>query len=324
MYTQEETEPQEYSGHEETQIEQELPIEEEGEEPEEQPEPEEEAEPIEASEPPKKKKQNIGERLSQIQREKYQALDEVRRMREENEQLRQMANTSTQTALNHYDQAVQQRMQAAKEQKIKALESGDIQAQTDADAALSLAAAELYDMNMRKAEYETYKQPQYQQQQQPYIPPQQDPEVQYKVRRFVDENSWFNPQSDDYDPELASHLNGWCNQFERNMQSAGRGNEIYSDDYMYEVNKAARELYTYKHQQRGGDLPMKQSRGNVAPVRSSGFQQNPTQSRSGNQQQTKLSPEERDIAKRLGIDDKTYLQYRLADEQTNGHKRVRR
>src|ERR1700676_2196582 len=128
MYTQEQDEHEEYSGQEEAPEEKEFPEQEEGEDSETLPEASEEETPIVAEEPPKKKKQNIGERLSQIQREKYQALDEVKRMREENEQLRQMANASTQTALNHYDNAVNHRMQAAKEQKIKALESGDIQA----------------------------------------------------------------------------------------------------------------------------------------------------------------------------------------------------
>ncbi len=188
--------------------------------------------------------------------------------------------------------------------------------------ALSMASAEYHNLNTMKAQQDIYEQPQYQQQQQQqYIPPHQDPEKQYKVRRFVDENSWFNPQSDDYDNELAYTLDNWCNQFDRNMQAAGRGHEIMSDDYFFELNKAAQTLYTQKYQQRGGDLPMKQSRGTVAPVRSGGYS---PQQQSGGQQTVKISADEKDMARRLGIDDKTYLQYRSADERDNGHKRVRR
>lgn len=265
--------------------------------------------------PLKKKKVNIGERLSQVQREKYQALDELKAIKEENERLRALADTSTQTALNHYDQAVQQRFHAAKEQKIKALEAGDIVAQTEADIALSMATAEYQNLNNMKAQQEVYQQNQYQQQ------PAAAPTYEREVHDWATRNDWFHPASESYDEEMANEVHAYCNAFDANLYRHGKGHMINSRDYLDLVDEHVRIVKANKNQSsRGRDLQMKSGRGTVAPRGGhSGHSNGNAASR-----QPQLTSDEKDMARRLGISDDAYLTSRKRDESENGHRRVRR
>lgn len=301
-------------------------------------EPEGEEEVAQEQEPPRKKKSNIGQRLSEVQREKFQALDQVRqlneeiaRMRQEQERLKGVADSSTRTALNHFDEAVKQRLNAAKEKKRKALESGDIDAQTEADVELGLATAEYQEANRLKAQqkmYDDQRQTQDYNNQQPYAQPyetgyqqpyqqQITPEVAYQVQQFSNENPWFDSRSEDYNEEMADVMNYVVRELDSNMARSGYGAYIQnSPEYWEVVNQRARELVQHKRQGMGGDLNMRQTRGPVSGVRQGGFSQGQPQSR-----QSRLSPEERETAKMLGLDEKTYLQYRTKEERETPWKR---
>jgi|SRR5882724_1835516 len=272
---------------------------------------EEASQPVE--EKPKKKKVNIGERLSQAQREKWHALDELKAIREENDRLRAMTDVSTRTALNHYDQSVQQRLMAAKEQKIRALESGDIMAQADADVALSMATSEFQQLNNMKAQQEVYQQPHYQQQQ--YTPPTREREVQ----EWASQNDWFHPSSDNYDDEMANEVHAYCNVFDNNLYRAGQADKIMSREYFDLLNEHIKAVKQNKYQSRGRDLQMKSGRGTVAPR--SGYS---GQSSGGSPRQPTLTADEADMARRLGVKDEDYLNHRKEDERNNGHRRIRR
>lgn len=279
---------------------------------------EQEEAPVEAK---PKKKSNIGQRLSEVQREKFQALDQLRRLQEENERLRGVADNSTRTALNHYDDAVNQRLHAAKENKRKALESGDIDAQTNADVELGLATADYQEANRLKAQQQMYEQQQqynYNYPQQSQQPSHPTPDVVYHAQEFVNENPWFSPQSEEYDSEMAGTMHALVNEFDNNLRRNGYGNHIMTPEYFAVVSERARELVGYK-KQLGGDLNMRQTRSAVSPVRQGGF----SSQGQNYPRQAGLSPAEKEIARNLKLDEKTYLQYRLKDERDNPHKRVR-
>lgn len=315
MYTQEQNEPTPYSAQEEVEVEQQY------DEPEGQSEPIveqeqafEEQQPVEASyeeeepaelapPPPKPKKKHIGERLREVTREKFQALGRINHLEEENARLRSMADASTKTALNHYDQSVNQRLAAAKEQQRKALESGDIDAQVEAQANLSMATNEYQNLLTMKAQAESYDNNQqyqnqyqpYQQQQQQY---QQSPEVMERAQRFVNENPWFDKYSEDFDEDMFSRMNAYAEEFEYNMTRAGQGHRIGSDEYYQILGNAARQISQSRHNPQRSEIPMRQSRSPVAPARSSSSTgmsgQYPRQ-----QKQMKLGPEQREMARLL-------------------------
>lgn len=259
---------------------------------------------VEDEDKDKKHRINLGSRLSEVQREKYRLAEELRQTQEELNHARALADASTRTAMQHYDQAVMQRLQAAKEQKLKALESGDINAQTEADVALSLATSEYQNLANLKAQEQVYQQPHYQQQTPQY---QDNTPV---VQDWIAENSWFHPSSEDYDADLAGEVHAYCNAFDNNLYRAGLGHQIMSPEYFQVLNQHINSIRNQNNTHKNGELRMRSSRGNVSPVRN-GY----NQGSSGGQHQIKLNPAERELARRLGVDERTYLQHKLSDER---------
>jgi hypothetical protein len=262
-------------------------------------------------------KKKFHEHIAEIQRIKYQALKENEALRAENERLSMLSNASAHTALQHYEEAASQRLQAAKEFKQRAYDSGDIKEQIDADIALSLAVSEIQTLNQKKAEHQALQQPYYQgsQQQQQY---QQQPQYNQEIeaKRWVERNQWFNPASESYDDWMATEMHNYCNALDNNLYRAGLDSKIMGNEYFETIDNHARALADYRAKMGKGDLNMRGAPNTVSPVRGNGGlnQQN-------RQQQVKLSPDERNIARKLGLNDETYLQYKIADMRHNGDRR---
>lgn len=271
----------------------------------------------ESHEPQREKPQKIDirERLSQVQRERYQAMQEADILRHENEALRKTAEIASGQALQQYDENLKRRYENARIAKARAMEEGDIQSQIDADSDLAMISNEVYQTNFIKAQ-NNYQSSQYQQQ-----PANQYHDNSHHASQWVQENPWFNNSSEEFDPWLAGQVDAACADYDTNLRNSGQGHLIMSPAYLNEVNKYADSLIRHRNQngQSKRELNMKQSRTPVSPVRN-GYSQ--TQN-SSVRQKVKPSQEEKDLARRLGVDEKTYLQYRLKDEKDNSDRRAR-
>lgn len=262
----------------------------------------------EPEEKPKKKRESGKTRINQLQREKYQAIDEIHRISHENEQLRKMVDFSTQAAIKNYDDTVYHKLERARQRKEQAIESGDVKEQIDADVDLATATSEINYLNNWKAQqnYQNQYQEQQQQAQNNY---QQPPHVSqsHEVQRWADMNPWFNPQSNDYDEELAEQAQLYADVLDARLYRSGRQNEIMSREYFETIDNYVNSIApTQKFNQR--NLNMKSSRNSVAPVRSGGF------ASSSQTTQFKLTPEERNMAKMLGISEKEYFKGKMEQQ----------
>jgi len=275
-----------------------------------------------ASEEPKRKgKMPAHTRIQQIQREKYQALDELNRIREENEYLRRMAldlnykaEESGNAAMIHYDKSANLKLDQAKAKKAHAIENGDIQAQLDADVEIASATNELQQIRSWKAQQALEAQNrQLQQQQEAYYQQQQapnqvDPADAYN---WLENNPWFVPQNENYNPEMVEAVKSYSDQVENYLYRVGRPDLIMSKEYFQEIDNYVNSLQSSAR--RG--LNMKPVRGGVAPVRNSASHS------VQEKQQFKLTSEEKDMARRLGVSDQVYMQHKINDMQKNPNKR---
>lgn len=283
-----------------------------------------EDEPEEGQPKQNKKRNRAQERINQIQRDKYQALSALEQARLENEQLRQMnaasaqaAELSSQAAMRQYDDNVIKRLERAREMQIAAIESGDAQAQVDANFELASATNQMHEINNWKYKNE-YDRRQLQQIQQPVYPsaPVYNPN-DVLLEDWVYKNEWYNPSSEKYDSDLAQYISNEANKLDYQLANNGYSNIIKSELYFNEIDKAAQEYVRNRNNQSGQrrDLNMKPVRGGASPVR------NRSGSFGNSQRREILDPDERDMARRMGVSDKAYLQSRLHDEAVNGHKR---
>lgn len=284
----------------------------------------EEGEEEEEDEAPRKKGRLPGNaRIQQVTREKYQALNELSRMQQENEFLKrrelELGTQITQSgnaAMIFYDKSANLKLEHAKAKKFQAAENGDIQAGIDADVEMATATHELQQINYWKAQQaseERNRQLQYEQQsqysqQQPAAIPQADPQESYD---WVERNTWFNPGSADFSPELAQAARDYSEKVENLLYREGRPDLIMSKQYYDEIDNHISQLKNQRGQgMRKNQLNMRPVRGGAAPVRNSG------QSSRGTEKHA-LSRAEKEIASVMGIKEKDYLSNKLRDQQEN-------
>jgi hypothetical protein len=266
-------------------------------------------------------------RINQIQREKYQALDEANRLRdeaqrllEENERLKQIADYSSEAAEKHYENGIKLRMDQIKQLKAQAIESGDVQAQIDADEKLASAAAEMYGQNSWKASQAMKMEQQRRAMESVQYQPSGPSPI---AHQWVEENaSWFHPDSEDYHPDLAAEAESFADRLDAHYYRTGQQHLIQnSEEYFNEINAHLRNFYQQRYMnnqapKRG--LNMKQSRTMVGTVRSGVHQSN---GMSGQTVKVTLNPDEKDMARRMGVTDQVFLQKKIEDMRNNPGKR---
>lgn len=257
-------------------------------------------------------------RINQLIRQKSQAEHEANLLRSENERLRQLSEVSNNAAMTHYDKSVKLRLDRAIQMKTEALHNEDIEAQVKADLEMSRVAAQIEQLEAWKAQQGNVKQQQPQQQQQYDAPNNyQEPTQQLNevTENWLAENSWFVPNSPDYDPDMQEEVQAFADSLDKKLRRTGQANKILSEDYFNEINNyVAREFYGEQPQQRSnkGNLTMKpaNTRAPVAPVSRGGQPSNP-------QKPTRvtLTTEERDLARMSGITPEAYAKWKVETQK---------
>jgi len=247
-------------------------------------------------------------RINQIQREKFQALEQARRLAEENERLKSMVAESSAAATKHYADKVLTQLEQAKKMKLEAIEQGDAQALIEADQALSRATyaeQELQrDYAQRQYESQNYQQ-QARQQEDSYF--QADERV---AQQWASANEWFDEGSDNYDAELSSYAQSQSEQLDQQLMNQGRGHVIGSQAYFDEINKrvsqAAQFRQTRQPQQRN-QLAMKRPNTPVSPARGS----TSTTKRPG----TQITREQARMAAKFGVSQAEYMKHKIHQDK---------
>lgn len=249
-------------------------------------------------------------RINQIQRQRYAALDEANRLREENERLRRLATISTETASKQFEDNVLQRLERAKNLKMQAYEAGDIKAQTDADLEMADAMADYKSHNTWKAQESLKSQENSYNSQ---VPIKQGPIVnEREARGWIERNSWANPNTSEFDRDLFQIADNAASQLDLYCYKNGQAHLIQSPQYFQELDnymEQARQHMESQRQSHGrGQIPMKQPmRGGVTPVRAS------NNALGSSKQKMQLTQEQRDLAKSLGVTEDVYRQEVLRD-----------
>lgn len=183
----------------------------------------------------KKPKNRAKDRISQLVHRVHQYEDTVREMREEREMMRQEIDEAHKAATRHFDDSVALQLDKAKQLKRQALESGDVDAITDADVAIASAASAMQQAQVLKHQQKRYDEE--------YQAPQEDhqngapQEYSQELQRFASQNTWYYPDSQDYDERMATKLRKEVDSFERQLMNRGQGHLIGSRPYFQEINR---------------------------------------------------------------------------------------
>ena len=103
----------------------------------------------------------------------------------------------------------------------------------------------------------------------PAAPQQQQISLEPRTASWIQKNSWFQPKSEDFDPEMHEEATLYARRVERRFRSEGRDDEIGSVDYFTEIDRHMRREFpdAFSAQSAPSKKAPQMSRdSNVAPV----------------------------------------------------------
>lgn len=200
---------------------------------EQEPEPEPEAEEPEQQKPHRNRaKERIAE-LSRRAAEAEQRAAEAERRAQQYEERVAAANVAQ---FEQAETALKSELAFARRELVEAKALGDYEKEAEITAKMAELSATMAQVKM----YRETNPPREAKQAAP-VPSQ--PVVDPRTASWINENSWFNPQSNEYDPEMAVDAQAYARKLEIRLQREGRQNEIGSEEYFSVINDYVREQY---------------------------------------------------------------------------------
>lgn len=257
-------------------------------------EPEEEEE-----EEPRPRKRDAERRISELSRraqEAEQRAQEIEARLQQESALRQQSDLAMMT---HYEQRLRGDANVVLGQIEEAISMGDGRKQAELQAQFNQLQNDLSGIDawrkdaeakMAEAQRAPEPKPQTQQQQQVTLEP--------RTRDWIEKNSWFQPQSSDFDAEMHEEATIFARRLERRFKADGRADEIGSASYFKEIDKHMRAEFADAIPDRSAPkkaTPKMKRENTVAPVVRSGGSDSPTKRTA----KVSLSPAERQFARNM-------------------------
>lgn len=205
---------------------------------------EEEAEPAAEEEQEeveeKPRRRDAQKRIAELARRAQEA---ERRAQEIEARLQQEAALRQQSdfaMMTHYENNLKTQAKTIKAQLQEAISMGETEKQIDLQTQLMQVQQDLGGVESWKREQEAVANQQQrpaQQQQQQDQPREPVPTLQPTTAEWIQRNTWFQPQSPDFDPEMHEEATLYARRIERRYKSEGREDEIGSVQYFTEIER---------------------------------------------------------------------------------------
>lgn len=199
-------------------------------------EPDAEPEAVEEGEKPKRR--DAQKRIAELSRRAQEAerrAQEVEAKLEREAQLRQQSDFAMMT---HYERSLKTQEQTIRAQLQEAISMGETDKQIDLQAELMEVRQNLTGVESWKREQEAVaKQPQAQPTPKAAPAQQETPALQPTTAEWIQRNTWFQPQSPDFDPEMHEEATLYARRIERRYRAEGRADDIGSVAYFTEIER---------------------------------------------------------------------------------------
>ena len=258
----------------------------------------------------KKEPQKL-DKIWKIKRSRYKALAEKRIALEENARLKEMLAESLDSGTYHYGKTTYSELEKAKEHKKRAIEEGDIDALIEADMALTRAAN-----NVNELEKWQSSSSQNSSQVNNEPAPEAHDEIEQAIATdWLDNHTYLQPDSREYNPELAVEVSQFINHLDESLAKNGQQDAYFSEEYFEEIDKYIEEVNNRiragnknKAQKNSKNL---ESAAHIGGVRNS-YSSSPS-SNSPSSKQLILTADEKRMCANAGITEKDWLRYKLED-----------
>ena len=249
---------------------------------------------------------NKDDKLWKIKKDKYRALAAKEALMQENLQLKQMLNESLNSGTYHYGKSAYADLEKAKESKKRAIEEGNIDALIESDIALTKALNTVNDL-----EKWAYNESQNKVKSQEYT--QEEPQsnftsVEHEIASdWLDNHSYLQPTSPDYNPKLATQVAGFINHLDANLAKNGQMDAYFSEPYFKTIESYIAEIK---------NEPQKTAKKIESVAHIGGVRNSYTGSvnnKASSPTQMILTADERRMCANAGISEKEWLKYKLED-----------
>ena len=132
----------------------------------------------------------------------------------------------------------------------------------------------------------------------PATPQQQQVSLEPRTASWIQKNSWFQPKSEDFDPEMHEEATLYARRVERRFRAEGRDEEIGSVDYFTEIDRHMRREFPDAFAAQATPskkAPLMSRDSNAAPVQRTAPGQPPKKSTS-----VRLTADQRRMAHQMG------------------------
>ena len=252
------------------------------------------------------------DKIWKIKRSRYKALAEKRAALEENAKLKEMLAESLNSGTYHYGKTTYSELERAKDNKKRAIEEGDIDALIEADIALNRAANNVNELE-RWSSSSAQKNPQEPSAEQPY---ESHNEIEQAMATdWLDNHSYLQPNSRDYNPELATEIAQFINYLDENLAAKGQKDVYFSEQYFDHIDQYIAEAKNRIHDESKNKTQKSpknlESAAHVGSVRNS-YSASPS-SNTPSSTQLILTADEKRMCANAGITEKDWLRYKLED-----------
>ena len=227
-------------------------------------------------------------KLRETERRENASFDYAKRVAEENKKLKGRLNTLDSSYIDEYKARTEAETVGAKAQLQQAIEAGDVDAQVNAQEALSKLAVDNQRVLATTQAKEQKIQGEQEAVQQPTFTPPKKPDP--KAEAWAEKNSWFGTDEAMTYASFGIH---------RKLVEK-EGFDANSDEYYTEIDKRIRHEFPHKFD--GGN-------GATKPVQSVASAGRSTTTKTSGRKTVRLSPSQVHIAKRLGVPLEEYAKY---------------
>src|SRR5579872_1089200 len=270
-----------------------------------------------------KKKISVKTRINQYTRKYHEELRRAEKaerdlalMQEEHERLKRSFETSNKAVMNSQEGMLDALIQKAKQLKQKAIEDGDVQAQIDADVSLAEAVSDKRALDSVKVSQKIYEEERARMPAQQNVqrqPMAQEPEAYAtpETEEWLQENSWFDENSDDFDPDLHEKALRYAQSLDTRYNRRGMSNKVLSQEYFDEIDRYMQKHMTkntlnQNSNQGRGELSMNRPRGSVSGVNRAHVP--------GQRETFRMSKDEQEMARAMGWTDQQWYKYKKQAE----------
>jgi hypothetical protein len=237
-------------------------------------------EPEEEEEDPRPRKRDAERRISELSRRAQEAEQRAQAVEARLQQESSLRQQSDLAMMTHYEQRLRGDANVVLGQIEEAISMGDARKQAELQSQFNQLQNDLSGIDAWRKDAEAKMVEAQQARAQPKPQPQkQQVTLEPRTRDWIEKNSWFQPQSSDFDAEMHEEATMFARRLERRFKADGRADEIGSSSYFKEIDKHMRAEFADVIPDRSAPkkaTPKMKRENTVAPVARSGGSDSPT------------------------------------------------